>query len=454
VRNKILFIVVAMALVLGVSLVGCTGGPVTPVPTRVYVGLARELNQDLKVFECGYGGTVYRYFTNVTNTAGGIHLSSYNVTVPIELKVRDFNLYTWDLAAVTLTLINTDHVDVIWGGPGTDCIFTQAPICNANAIDLITLEGGASSMIWNNQIQNWPYVWVTLSFSNWNQIPVLHDMLVAATNNSHPTAYITYIGDAGATHGIEYRNETIAVFGANYTIDAGFHPYTLTAPQATAIITAAETAYNSTPYDIFCAYTYPWNVATLQNALIASTFNPPAILFGPGGNANYNPFYFGPYVNGMLSFIVADNHTSTAITNMYAGIAAQAQKDWDDATCVPVVHPVFNVTMTNPWETLDYWGQPCYVAGLELWKDAVEAAGNLSSVAVRNQLAVLNTTTVLGAHTWFTVFGGGLGGGILAYECHPGEIGQWINQEYRIVGGNAPTANFTLMTGSWQWLLD
>jgi hypothetical protein len=454
VRNKILFIVVAMALVLGVSLVGCTGGPVTPVPTRVYVGLARELNQDLKVFECGYGGTVYRYFTNVTNTAGGIHLSSYNVTVPIELKVRDFNLYTWDLAAVTLTLINTDHVDVIWGGPGTDCIFTQAPICNANAIDLITLEGGASSMIWNNQIQNWPYVWVTLSFSNWNQIPVLHDMLVAATNNSHPTAYITYIGDAGATHGIEYRNETIAVFGANYTIDAGFHPYTLTAPQATAIITAAETAYNSTPYDIFCAYTYPWNVATLQNALMASTFNPPAILFGPGGNANYNPFYFGPYVNGMLSFIVADNHTSTAITNMYAGIAAQAQKDWDDATCVPVVHPVFNVTMTNPWETLDYWGQPCYVAGLELWKKAVEAAGNLSSVAVRNQLAVLNTTTVLGAHTWFTVFGGGLGGGILAYECHPGEIGQWINQEYRIVGGNAPTANFTLMTGSWFWLLD
>jgi hypothetical protein len=27
------------------------------------------------------------------------------------------------------------------------------------------------------------------------------------------------------------------------------------------------------------------------------------------------------------------------------------------------------------------------------------------------------------------------GGGILAYECHPGEIGQWQNADMEIVGG-------------------
>jgi len=434
-----------MALVLGVSLVGCTG-PVTPtIPTRVYIGLARDLSGPLDVFECGYGGLVYRYFTNVTNTAGGIPLSGYNVTVPIELKVLDFDVLTWDLADVTATLLGTYHVDFIWGGPGTDCIFTQAPICNAAEKVLITLEGGASSMIWSHKIDIWPYVWVTLSFSNWNQIPVLHDMLVAATNNSHPTAYITYIGEEGATHGIEYRNETIAVFGSNYTLNqAGSHSYILGGPEAAAIITAAWTAYNSTPYDIFCAYTYPWNVATLQAVLFSTNFHPPAVLFGPGGNANYNPVYWGNKTDGLLSFIVADNHTSAALTNMYAGLAIQGASEWG------VVTDCVQGPFTSGWDMLDYWGEPCYWAGLELWKDAVVAAGNLSSLAVRNQLATLNTTTVLGAHTWFDVFGGGSGGGILSYYCHPGEIGQWINGEYRIVGGISPTANFTY-NPTWNW---
>jgi hypothetical protein len=451
-KSKILFILVAVALVLGVSLVGCTTtGPT--VPTVIKVGLARDINGPLAVFECGYGGTVYRYFANKVNTAGGITLSAYNVTIPIELKVRDFDIGTWDIAAVTLALINTDKCNFIWGGPGTDCIFTQAPVCNANAIDLITLEGGASSMIWGGNIASWPYVWVSLSFSNWYQIPVLHDMLQAKVGNAthNATAYITYIGGMGQTHGIEYRDETKTVFNASNVIDAGFHNYELSAGDAAAVITAAWTAYNTTPYDIFCAYTYPWNVAALTGALIASAFDPPAILMGPGGNANNYPFYFGPYANGVLSFIVADNHTSTAITNMYAGIAAQAVSDWGNST-LPCAN---TANYTSGWQTLDYWGQPCYVAALELWKDAVVAAGDLNSVHVRNQLAVLNTTTVLGAHTWFTVFGGGLGGGILAYECHPGEIGQWLSGEYRIVGGIAPTANFTYPnTGNWWWLHD
>jgi len=453
--KKVIFILVAAVLVLGVALVGCTGGGGTTAPTVIKVGLARETNEDLAVFECGYGGTVYRWFASDVNAGGGIHLSAYNVTVPIELDVRDFSLATWDLADVTKALINTDKCDFIWGGPGTDCIFTQAPICNAAAKVLITLEGGASSMIWDGDINHWPFVWVTLSFANWNQIPVLHDILQAETLPGHnATAYITYIGGMGSTHGIEYRNETIAVFGAGNVIDAGFHSYNLFASpgEADAIIAAAKAAYNATPYDIFCAYTYPWNVAALTIALIASTFDPPAILFGPGGNANGYGFSFGPYAQGVMSFIVADNHTSTAVSTMYSKLAAAAEADWTNGDL-----PCANTNnYTSGWDTLDYWGQPCYVAGLQLWEDAVVQAGNLNSVDVRNALASLNTTTVLGAHTWFDVFGtGGTGGGILSYKCHPGEIGQWQSGEYRIVGGLSPTASFIFPnTGNWFWLLD
>jgi len=98
-----------------------------------------------------------------------------------------------------------------------------------------------------------------------------------------------------------------------------------------------------------------------------------------------------------------------------------------------------------------------------MWKAAVEAAGNLNSADVRDELAGFSetnpATTVLG-DCWFEVFGpvvGGVGqgGGILSYECHPAEIGQWQSFEYRSVGGIAPTASFIYPnTGNWFWLLD
>jgi len=453
--KKVLFITLAAILALSLGLIGC-GGPVPPeAPESILVGLARDLDGPLAVFECGYGGLVYRWFADKVNADGGILLSDYAEKVPIELKVRDFDVATWDLADVTEALIETDKVDFVWGGPGTDCIFTQAPICNAAAKVLITLEGGASTMIWDEDINSWPYVWVSLSFANWNQIPVLQDMLQAELGRA-PKAYITYIGDMGATHGIEYRDETKTEFGPANVIDAGFHSYMLFdhPGEADAIILAAKTAYNATPYDIFCAYTYPWNVAALTLGLMASDFNPPAILFGPGGNTNsYGTSDFGPYAGGVMSFIVADNHTSTAISDMYADIAEQAEKGW--------ANPNSGCTkgkMTSGWNALDYWGQPCYVAALEMWAAAVEKAGNLDSTEVRAALAGFTPAkpadTVLG-DCWFTVFGNGNGGGILAHESHPGEIGQWIDLEYRVVGGNDPTTSFVYPnTGNWFWLKD
>jgi hypothetical protein len=454
--KKVLFITLAAILALGVSLIGCGGENLPPqAPESIKVGLARDLDGPLAVFECGYGGATFRWFADQVNAAGGMYLSYYKTKVPIELDVKDFDVMTWDIAAVTTALISTDKCDFIWGGPGTDCIESQAPVCNAAAKVLICLEGGASTMIWNQKIDAWPYVWATLSFANWNQIPVLYDMLKAKVVGRNPIACVTGIGEMGATHGIEYTEETQIVFGNASVIDLGLHSYTLTAAQAGALITSAQTALGDPAhpkYDIFCAYTYPWNVMTLMGAILASNFNPPAILFGPGGNANYMPVIFGPpNMQGAMSFIVADNHTSTAATNMYAGIAGQAEKEWTDSklSCAQDGY-------TSGWQLLDYWGMPCYTAGLQMWEKAVENAGTLDSTKVRTELAKFSSTnpcdTVLGP-CWFHLFGNGNGGGILDYACHPGEIGQWQNGEYRIAGGLHTTASFIYpMTDKWGWL--
>jgi hypothetical protein len=446
-----------MVLALSLGLIGC-GGPVPPAaPESIKVGLARDLDGPLSVFECGYGGCVYRWFADKVNAEGGIYLDEFAESVDIELVVRDFDVVTWDLSTVTEALIETDEVHFVWGGPGTDCIFTQAAICNREATVYIGLEGGASSMIWEEDIDDWPYVWPTLSFSNWYQIPVLHDMMVTATGKDNPVAYMTYIGGAGQTHGLEYYQETINEFGEDYVIDAGFHDYDLFASgTADAIIAAAAAALGDPDdpnYDIFCAWTYPWNVAALTIALIGSTFNPPAIIFGPGANGSDYPAGFGPYAEGISAFVVATEESSTALADMYADLAEQIEKDWDDPSL-----PCDPGDKTSGMQQLDYWGHPCYVAGLEIWKEAVENAGNLDSVEVRAAMAEFSSTnpcdTVLG-DAWFTVFGNGNGGGILAYECHPGEIMQWQGGVAKITGGNEPTGTFIYpMTDSWFWLLD
>jgi len=482
VKNRILFVSLAVVLAAGLGLVGC-GGP-TPEPEgpeTVMVGMARDLNEDLVFFECNAAGPVVRWFVDKVNCEGGVHLSEYDTDTEdwyadIELVVRDFSLATWDIGTVTQGLID-DGADFIWGGPATDTIYTQAPICNAAAVPLITLEGGASKMVWEHEsyLDVWPYVWVTLSFANWYEIPVLYGMIDAEVDT--PTAYCTYIGQAGAEHGLEYFQETENQFGAENVIDAGAHAYTLDSEAANTIIQSAKSALNTTPYDIFCAWTYPWNVAELIGACIANDFNPPAIAFGPGGNfESYSSVYFGPMMEGILSFTMANNKTEVAVgtptmtmDELYDAIAAQIEDDWANVSHCPQ-----GEGFTSGYDQLDWWGHPCYAAALEMWKYAVEEVGDVDGAEVRNVLASYTpadpATTVFG-DTWYAVFpeaGGNstlrTGGGVMDYLCHTGEIGQWQSGIFETVGydgitGDLPnydvTADFVFpMTDQWTWLLD
>jgi len=477
-KNTILAISLVVLLTTGLDSGGmsCQYNPPNIPPLKI--GLARDLDGPLSFFECNGAGPVYRWFVEKVNDEGGIHLSEYDTRtaecrVPVELIVRDFDLFTWDIDDVTDALIYIDDVDFIWGGPGADWIFTQAPTCNEAEKVLITLEGGAGNTTMGDEdINDWPYVWVSSSSADWYQIPVLHDILEEELGHD-PVAYITYIGGVyGGAHGYEYRYETYNEFAAENVIDAGFHSYELTASEADDIITAAAAALNSTSYDIFCAYTYPWNIYALTQACIDNEFNPPAILFGPG--ANFGRFGTQPFdgfnatnVEGIMCFAVANDKTTVSVgdatmsmAEMYDAIAAQIEDDWIEPGL-----PCASGNLTSGEQALDYWGTPCYVAALEMWKYAVEAVGDIDPEGVRDALAAFSpenpAQTVFG-DTWFTVFGDGLGGGKLAYECHTGEIGQWQSGMVEIIGYDGikatlpnycVTANFTYpMTDLWGWL--
>ena len=80
----------------------------------------------------------------------------------------------------------------------------------------------------------------------------------------------------------------------------------------------------------------------------------------------------------------------------------------------------------KPEEIQDPWGHPLYWAGLECWKQAIEKAGTLDQDKIRDILTTEKFDTVLGP-TWFE-------NGLLAKECHTGEIGQWQNGLFEVIG--------------------
>ena len=475
--KKVLFITLAAVLALGLGLIGCGGEEIPPTaPDSILVGLARDINEGMEIFECYHAGPLYRYFVGQVNDDGGIYLSEYDESVEIELMVRDFSVATWDVGTVVQGLID-DGANVIWGGPSTDTIYTIAPVCNANAVNLIGLEGGAAKMVTDHEefLDNWPYVWLTLSFANWYEIPVLKGIMDDQVTGRDPIAYVTYIGGLGAEHGLEYRDETVVQFGAENVLPGGTgveHSFQMEQEEANTIIQNAMTALGDPAdpnYDIFCAYTYPWNVAALFIAAQNFGFNPPAMIFGPGSSQGYFSAQWGDaLVEGIMSFTMANAKTTVKVgtptmtmAEMYAGVAAQIEYDWAHYSVCP--QPDY---ATSGSQMLDYWGQPCFMAGLEMWKAAVEDVGNLDNTLIRDALSTYSpddpAETVFG-DTWFAVFNNGLGGGILDYKCHTGEIGQWQSGIMETIGAsdvtveqpNYDTTASTIfpMTDQWEWML-
>ncbi len=65
-------------------------------------------------------------------------------------------------------------------------------------------------------------------------------------------------------------------------------------------------------------------------------------------------------------------------------------------------------------------------------------------------LAKEHFQTILG-DTWFDMSAGGKGGGLLAKDCHPGEVGQWQNGTYEVIGPAAKKTSTTVVYPKPNW---
>jgi branched-chain amino acid transport system substrate-binding protein len=449
--KKVLFISLAVVLALTIGLIGCEGegppGPVIPPePDSVVVGMSRDV---LGFFEMAGMGPVYRtYFAEVNNVSGGILLDEYGADfrVPIEVVRLDDG----DDPAVSASnidlLIDVHDVDFLLGGCGTSHIFAQAPVANLREYVLMTSEGGATDL--KTALAGMPYVFVNLSFSDWYEIPVLAKILAEGQELDEPgvnaTAYISFISEQ---HGTEYTQVSNTEFPANNIeiVKTVGHPYVT--PDFSDVIAEAK----ALDVDIFCAYTYPWNVWAATQEAITQDFNPKAFVCGPGAN-------FGLYgdpgtsglnmtqIEGVMSFTTAAYGAKPEIDAVYDKLATTIEQE---------ILPSHLWGLGIGMGFLDYWGHPLYWAALEMWQAAVEEVGYVSQDGLRDALIGKSASdpfdTILG-DTWYTQFGSA-GGGILAYECHTGEIGQWISGAFETIGYSGITSDLPryIVTGAYNY---
>lgn len=374
---------------------------------KIVVGMARPLSGPLAVIGDSAFRPVYETWIEQVNSEGGIYVEEYGRQLTIEPLIYDDTSDVGTMATLTEKLITEDQVDFLWPSCGTAFIYAQAPIANRHGYVLMTAEGGATSI--KDKLPNLPYVFVTLSFSDWYQLPVLADLLSA---RGARTAYISYIADL---HGAEYSRMAGIEFPPKGIDIIGLQSVPADMTDLSPMIAEAK-ALNP---DVFCCFGYPDQVMPATVASIELGFNPKAWIGGPGVNFGFYQTTFGPAAEGIIGFTSFNPKQSET---------AQALAD---------------ILYTDrPKDSQDLWGHPLYWAGLEVWKQAIERAGNLDQDRIRTIIANEHFDTVLG-DTWFE-------NGLLSKDCHTGEIGQWLNGEYEVIGPtDAATAELVYPKPAW-----
>lgn len=387
----------------GLAIAACGGAG--GARDKIVVGMSRPLTGPLAIIGDSAFRPIYETFVPEVNAAGGINVGGKQL--PIETIIYDDTSDVATMTRLTERLILEDKVDFLWPASGTSFIYAQAPIANKYNYLLVTAEGGASTL--KEMLPSLPYVFVTLSFSDWNQLPVVAPMLAA---KGARTAYIMYIADL---HGIEYSGVAGIEFPKNGIDIVGVQSVPPDITDVSPVIRAAQ----ASEADVFCCFAYPDQIMPAVGTSIELGFNPKAWLGGPGVNFGFFHTAFGPMVEGILGFTSGSPKQSEALRILFDKLYTG-----------------------KPEDVQDPWGHPLYWAGLEAWKQAIERAGTLDQTAIRDIMASEHFDTVLG-DTWFE-------NGLLAKDCHMGEIGQWQNGVYEVVGPeDRGTADFIYPKPAW-----
>ena len=226
------------------------------------------------------------------------------------------------------------------------------------------------------------------------------------------TAAVIYINDL---HGVEYYHTSLSEF-----LKAGIQIVMAEAvPPFTEDVELVLKAARDSGADALCAYVYPPTTIAVPGQAAAIGYSPNAMVLGPGVNFEFfKDIYGAEMLEGLIGFGAYNSKSSPELA------------EWIDKFIAR-----FGLGL------MDWWGGAFYYGAIQCFEKAIEKAGSLDNTEVRDALAANHFETILG-DTWFEMTAGGEGGGLLAKECHPGQVGQWQSGVYEVISpANKMTAD-------------
>ena len=357
----------------------------------IIIGAARPLSGPLAFFEANAFGPIYKMWVDEVNAKGGIFVKEYGKKLPVEMLVYDDKSDMGTMTRLLEKLILQDKVDFIFPPASTAFLFAAGAIANRHEYILIGAEGGATNL--KSMISTMPYFFMVLGFSDHFQMPVMADIFEEV---GVKTAAIMFIDDL---HGIEYSGVATTELGKK-GIDIKMIK---SAPPNIKDVSPILKEAKSRNVDAFLSFTYPDTCFLVTGTAQAIGYNPKALLLGPGGNFEvYRKIFGADVIEGVMG------------EGAWNAKSSPAAKDFVD-----------RYTARYPKETLDWWGHNVYLAGLEIFQQAIEKAGTLDHKKIREVLVKEKFNTILGP-TWFE-------NQMLAKDCYQGQIGQWQNGIFEVI---------------------
>ena len=397
--KKLSTVIISSVLILIISTLPffTSCGESAPEKDKIVIGAARPVSGPLAQIGDFAMGPIMEMWKEEVNANGGLNVAGKNL--PVELKIYDDTSDLGTSIRLIEKLILEDKVDFLFPNCSTAFLYASAPLANKYGYVYLGAEGGCTTL--TAMLPELPYVFTVLNYSDYAQIPALADVLV---DKGVKTAAIIYINDL---HGVEYYHTSLSEFlkaGIDIVMAEAVPPYS---EDVELVLKAAR----DSGADVLCAYVYPPTTMAVVGQSMAIGYNPKAMVLGPGVNFEFFKDIFGEQVlEGLIGFGAYNSKSSPEL--------AAFIDDFIDS---------FGLG------SMDWWGGAFYYAALECFGQAIEKAGSLDNAKVREIMATEHFDTILG-DTWFDMTADGEGGGQLAKECHPGQVGQWQNGTYEVIG--------------------
>ena len=375
------------ALLLGLILVlpGAAGAK-----DQIVIGQAVSLSGPNAIIHASGGLPPQTLWVEEVNARGGIFIKEYGKKLPIKWIQYDDKSDHGTMVRLIEKLILQDKVDFLLPPCGTSYLYAAAPVANKHGYILMGAEGGSLTL--EKLVKDLPYVFLVLNHSR-HQVPLLAQQFAEW---GVKTAAFSYIEDL---HGAEYNKMGLEAFkkAGIEVIWSKSHP--LGAQDMSQILKAAKAA----KVDAFCNWSYPGENVLVTKQAIELGFNPKVFFGSVGPFALWFRDAFGAKtIEGLMGGGAWNPKTSPAAKDLYDRIIAR-----------------FGEKGIDMWGNLYYWGT------LHFFEKAIEKAGTLDQKKIRDIMATQKFETPLGL-TWFE-------NQSLASECHPGEIGQWINGQWEVI---------------------